>query len=117
MLFLRVFSNTMIDRAPGGICYEGAGMEQGMNRHIMHACIIIVLVAVTFCRSLGNDFVWDDIPVVVENQLFNGSAGIMDVLTAEDTLKEGVGRSTGYYRPLSYLSFYIDRSLWGMNPA
>lgn len=92
-------------------------MGQGMNRHIMHACIIIVLVAVTFCRSPGNDFVWDDIPVVVENQLFNGSAGIMDVLTAEDTIKEGVGRSTGYYRPLTYLSFYIDRSLWGMNPA
>lgn len=86
-----------------------------MNRNIVNACIIAILVAVTFGRSLGNGFVWDDLPVIVENPLLHGAGGIIPLLTAEDTIP-GLG-PTGYYRPLTYLSFYLDHLLWGNSPA
>lgn len=86
-----------------------------MNRNVVNACIIAILVAVTFGRSLGNGFVWDDLPVIVENPLFHGAGGISALLTAEDTIP-GLS-ATGYYRPLTYFSFYLEQLLWGNRPA
>lgn len=82
----------------------------------LHFALIASLVLVTFVRSLGNSFVWDDLPVLVENPVFEGAHPLSAVLTAEDSIR-GPGRSTGYYRPLTYLSFYADRLVWGGDPA
>lgn len=81
-----------------------------------HFALIATLVLITFARSLGNDFVWDDIPVIVANPVFDGTHSLVDILAAEDTI-QGPGPATGYYRPLTYLTFYVDRLLWGLNPA
>jgi tetratricopeptide (TPR) repeat protein len=86
-----------------------------MNRNVANACIIVILVVVTFGRALGNGFVWDDLPVIAENPLYGDAGGILSVLTAEDTIP-GLP-ATGYYRPLTYLSFYLDHLLWGNSPA
>lgn len=82
----------------------------------MHLLLITLVVGIIFARSLGNGFVWDDQPVVVANPLFTAGNGLTAVLTAEDTVP-GPGPTTGYYRPLSYLSFYLDHLLWGGEPA
>lgn len=81
-----------------------------------HIAVIIALIAVTFMRVPANDFVWDDVPVIVENPLFAGSDRLAEVLTAEDTIK-GPGQSTGYYRPLTYLTFHLDSLVWRHNPG
>lgn len=86
-----------------------------MSRQMIHAVIIVTLVVVTFGSSLGNRFVWDDLPVIVDNPLVSGTRGVAALLTAEDTIP-GLG-ATGYYRPLTYLSFYFDQLLWGGRPA
>jgi len=88
-----------------------------MNRHVARIFIIAMLIAVTHGWAINNSFVWDDLPVIVKNPLFNGKGGIIDVLMAEDTIKAEIGRPTGYYRPLTYLSFYVDQAVWGMNPT
>lgn len=87
-----------------------------MNHKVMQLMIIVVLVGSTFYSSLGNGFVWDDVPVIVDNPLFSGKQGVAAVLSAEDTIP-GLEQSTGYYRPLTYLSFYADKLLWGDNPS
>jgi len=86
-----------------------------MSRQAIHAVIIVTLVAVTFGGALGNGFVWDDLPVIVDNPLVKGGRGVVALLAAEDTIP-GLG-STGYYRPLTYLSFYLDHLLWGGRAA
>lgn len=85
------------------------------SAHIIEVALIVVLVAGVFAQSVGNGFVWDDIPVIVENPIFKAPNGIWEVLKAEDTI-QGSGLSTGYYRPLAYLSFYADSLLWVHNP-
>ena len=93
-----------------------SGPVRGMKRHTLHALLILVVIAVTYGWSVTNGFVWDDRPIVVMNPVFDGSHGLLDVLRAEDTFQE-FGQSTGYYRPLTYLSFYADSLLWGKNPV
>lgn len=90
--------------------------EALIRQSIVHVTIIILMVCVTFFRSVNNGFVWDDYPVVVENSLYHGKESFFKVFLTEDTIK-GLESPTGYYRPLTFLSFWIDSTIWGMNPS
>jgi protein O-mannosyl-transferase len=75
--------------------------------------LLTLLVALVYGGSIGHGFVWDDNLIIVHNPLLERSGGLARLLLSEDT---AVG-PTGYYRPLTYLSFALDRALWGTNPA
>lgn len=83
------------------------------KRVVIHLAVIVLAVALTYFSSLSSDFAWDDRTIIVENPLFKSGAGLPAILLAEDTFP---GTSTGYYRPVTYLSFSIDRAIWGLNP-
>lgn len=78
-------------------------------------CVVVLamLTAVVYMNTLGNGFVWDDWEVIVGNPLLQNSKGILRLLLAEDTF---LGEQTGYYRPVTYLSFLLERMAWGVNP-
>lgn len=78
-------------------------------------CVVVLamLTAVVYMNTLGNGFVWDDWEVIVGNPLLQNSKDILRLLLAEDTF---LGEQTGYYRPVTYLSFLLERMAWGVNP-
>lgn len=72
-----------------------------------------LMTFLVYANSLGNGFVWDDESIIVDNPRLSGIKNLPRLLLSEDTFP---GRTTGYYRPFAYLSFFADRMIWGLNP-
>ncbi|NIP38418.1 MAG: hypothetical protein GWM89_05050 [Candidatus Dadabacteria bacterium] len=71
----------------------------------------IVFFAVSFMiyfPSLQNEFVWDDKAAVEINFNFNAFVDSLKPYNAEV--------KSNYYRPIVYLSYFIDSRLWDKNP-
>jgi tetratricopeptide (TPR) repeat protein len=72
-----------------------------------------------FARTAGFDFVWDDLPNVVDNPYFEASLGEGIRATQHDhldhTLLGAARHPVAYesYRPLLWLSYRLDDVLWG----
>jgi tetratricopeptide (TPR) repeat protein len=73
----------------------------------------ILLIAV-YGSTFTNRFVWDDLDVIVKNRLLESFTNLPKLFLYEDRTGDGL---TGYYRPITYISFLIDRSIWGLNPV
>ena len=74
--------------------------------------LIVLLVLVAYGSILSHGFVWDDFDIIVHNPLLASLENIPRFFLTEDK----VVAATGYYRPITYLSFALDRALWGVNP-
>ncbi len=75
---------------------------------------IIFLLLVLFCfllygNSIHNQFVFDDIPLIVENPLITDVNHIPTVI--------GWQNGMPLYRPIRYISYMLDYRLSGLNPA
>lgn len=75
--------------------------------------ILVALIAFfIYANALGNGLVWDDNNVIVTNPVLQGS--VISLFKAVD-----VGRDYDllpYYRPLSLLSFLIEKRMHGLSP-
>ncbi len=76
----------------------------------LHLLLVTAAIAVLYGASLRNGFVWDDHQIIVANPLLADIRALPRLLLSEDTFP---GLTTGYYRPLTYLSFLLDRTIWG----
>jgi hypothetical protein len=79
-----------------------------------------ILLLVTSAGYVGlwhAGFVWDDIPLIVQNRaLADASFGAL--FTSDLWADTGAGDvASGYYRPMVLLSFAVDRSIFGLEPA
>ncbi|RII25031.1 MAG: hypothetical protein CXR31_15385 [Geobacter sp.] len=74
--------------------------------------LIILLVVAVYGNTLNHGFVWDDTDIIVHNTLLDNLGNIPQFFLSEDK----VSAATGYYRPLTYISFALDRAIWGLNP-
>ncbi len=84
------------------------------QKHLVYRFgFIIILVAAVYGTTLNNGFVWDDTFIIVNNPMLEKLSNIPQFFLTEDTIEE----STGYYRPATYISFALDRAVWGTNPA
>ena len=71
---------------------------------------VAVVTALVYARTLVNGFVdFDDQSNLIENPFFRG--------LAPSNLSWMFTDVTGHYIPLTWLTFAIDHSLWGMEPA
>lgn len=75
--------------------------------------LITVLLLAVYGNTINHRFVWDDTDVIVDNTQLEKLSNIPALFLSEDKI-EG---STGYYRPLTYVSFAFDRAIWGLNPV
>lgn len=75
--------------------------------------ILFLVTLLLYGRTLGFDFVWDDAQIIVNNPYLQSWHTLAELLFTEDRASEV---STGYYRPLTYFSFLVDRSFWGAYP-
>ena len=88
-------------------------MKAAQKSLLTHFFVITVFILITFGNSLNHDFAWDDNLIIVQNQLLNSILNIPKFFILED-IADG---PTGYYRPITYVSFALDRALWGLNPV
>ena len=71
---------------------------------------IIFAVFLSFWPVFNNGFVsWDDKAVLLDNQNYWG-------LTPSHLAWMFSSFHSGHYHPLTWISFAIDYSIWGMNP-
>ena len=82
--------------------------------------VVFILGFVLYANTLGNGYAFDDSIVITDNQFTQkGFAGIPDLLT-KDFFEGLYGKSLeltgGRYRPLSLVSFAIERGIFGDNP-
>ncbi|MCX5903935.1 MAG: tetratricopeptide repeat protein [Proteobacteria bacterium] len=64
---------------------------------------------VLYGNSLRNEFVFDDLPLIVDNPLIKEIGNVGQVL--------GLENGQPLYRPVRYVSYMVDYALWGLNPA
>ncbi|HEB02218.1 MAG TPA: tetratricopeptide repeat protein, partial [Nitrospirae bacterium] len=71
-------------------------------------------VFIVYAQGLTHDFVYDDIPLIAENELIRSPANIPSMFFQEDMLDEF---STGYYRPLIPAMDALAYAVFGASPA
>ena len=79
-------------------------------------CIMLLLTVGMYSGLWSAGFVWDDIPLIVQNQaLVDGS--VRSFFTDDLWAESGAGDvSSGYFRPLVLLSFAFDRWMFDLEP-
>lgn len=88
-------------------------MTDSLKQLICRFGFLLLITLAVYGNTLNNGFVWDDTSVIVNNPLLDKLANIPQLFLSEDTIEE----STGYYRPVTYISFALDRAVWGVNPT
>lgn len=88
-------------------------MDEPRKNLICRLGFICLCILAVYASTLSHGFVWDDTSIIVQNRLLEKLGNIPRLFLSEDT---AVG-STGYYRPLTYVSLALDRAIWGINPA
>jgi len=79
---------------------------------LIHAAAITLFILAAYCNIFSHGFVWDDAFVIVDNPLLDSLKNIPALFLYEDKFDF----SSGYYRPITYVSFVIDHAIWGLNP-
>lgn len=80
--------------------------------HITAISVIVALSIITYLNCIPNKFVYDDTSTIVENRLIKDWENF-SALFKHDYFKYS-GELT--YRPIVTLSYFIDYSLWHLNP-
>jgi len=80
--------------------------------HIIPIIVMVALAVITYLNCLPNQFVYDDTSTIVDNKLIKDWGNFLTLFT-HDYFKLS-GELT--YRPIVTLSYFIDYSLWQMNP-
>lgn len=76
------------------------------NRAWAARAVIVAAVVAAFSPSLLNEFVYDDRPLLVENDRYRG----FDPGWAFTTTV------MGHYQPLTWLTYSLDHAIWGSDP-
>jgi Flp pilus assembly protein TadD len=81
------------------------------------ALILALLVAASYGESLLGDFVWDDRPLILENERVRSAARLDDLLTSSFwETGDRHDRFRAFYRPLVGLTYFTDHVLWELRP-
>ncbi len=83
------------------------------RRWILPAAALL-LCFLAYMQALGYEFVYDDVPLIVENPAIRDIRNIPSMFMEEDIVDEV---KTGYYRPVIPLIDAINYQLWGASSA
>lgn len=91
------------------------GQMLGITRHKNTIIAIAILLALSFCvyaRAIGFDFLltWDDDVYITQNEAIKGFS-LPNLVAAFSSYYVGI------YAPALIISYMLDYTLWGMNPA
>ena len=83
---------------------------QSIVTNRIYSILILLAISVSvFIPSLKNEFVWDDVPYIVNRaDRLNIRTQISEIF--KESSKKGI-----YYRPILHLSLSADKNLWGLS--
>ncbi|MGQ0793944.1 MAG: tetratricopeptide repeat protein [Deltaproteobacteria bacterium] len=80
-----------------------------VERKAVVSILLFLLAISAFSKSVGGDFVWDDVEVIGKSHgSFRASEIVSALIPPEKETKQA-----RYYRPVFYASIVADKSLWG----
>jgi tetratricopeptide (TPR) repeat protein len=93
-----------------GESHDIAGFQPARWRHNwLLGILLVVATMVAYQPAWHAGFIWDDDQYVTANPLLTAADGLRRIWFSGD--------SPSQYFPLTYTTFYLERSLWGLNPA
>jgi len=78
------------------------------RRELLLALFLAVITILVYRPAWSGGFLWDDDAYITNNELLTAPDGLRRIWFSFD--------SPSQYFPLTYTSFRIERSLWGLNP-
>ena len=98
------------------------GIWGKLRRSTPLAFLLITLgIVATYGPTLSGEFLLDDHVLIRNNPFIKQSQSLAVYLSQEDGILDRNNWDgefhTGYYRPLINFTYFIDYTLWGMNPA
>ena len=85
------------------------------KKQTIHLIALIILAALAFSNTLGNDFIWDDKDLIVSNKYVRNLAQAPFLFTPAYWKYYHPG-TKGVYRPITALTFALDYALWKLKP-
>jgi len=90
----------------------------GKNRRYWFAYFIIAFsICVAYWPTFTGEFILDDRPLIELNPYITEFHSLQSYLSQEDGVSPTGDKKdyhTGYYRPLIYLTYWMDYKIWGM---
>jgi tetratricopeptide (TPR) repeat protein len=90
------------------VTFQGEQMTSNRTRLVLQLCLIVAMTMAAYLPALNAGFIWDDDRYVTNNPLLTAPDGLRHIWFSFD--------SPSQYFPLTYTSFRIERSLWGLRP-
>jgi len=87
-----------------------------IQRQWVQALIVFLAALFVYANNIPNDWAYDDIEYITENSYINESGHFGDILTTS-YLYGSNGNCTGLYRPLTVLSYALNRQITGLNAS
>ena len=80
--------------------------------------LAVVLIGFLYWRSLGSPFVYDDLDQIVNNPNLSEWSNFAHrfLLRPVDLTSSLLSNAGSTYRPVFWMSLFIDRKLWGLDP-
>jgi tetratricopeptide (TPR) repeat protein len=79
------------------------------DRGWLKGCLLVTAVVLAYQPVWHAGFIWDDDVYITDNQLLTSPGGLKRIWFSLD--------SPSQYFPLTYTTFRLERTLWGLNPA
>jgi tetratricopeptide (TPR) repeat protein len=96
---------------------RAAPSAQSLPRaYLLAAVLCAVAVGVSYATSLKGSFVWDDVPLIQQDERLRSFASLGDIFERDFFERSDDSVKYGYYRPLVTVSYLVDRSLYGLEP-
>ncbi len=88
------------------------------RRRLFHSFLLVMLPLLVYLPSLSNELIWDDQPIIRENELLNGSFSPLAPFRSGYWATTSQRNEGGYdyYRPVMILSFMAEKAVWGLSP-
>lgn len=85
-----------------------------LHRHASALAAVVGVVLLAYAASLTNGFVWDDAPIIVDNEAAHHLTSLAELFTAEDVAF--TDEDNPYFRPVPRVLFVLEYALYGDHP-
>ena len=81
------------------------------------SCLLLFLIGIVlYSNTLSGGFVWDDHYLIEYNARLKTPAAIIDFFTKDFWQNSSIHFNSGFYRPVTLLTFFVNYNLWNGQP-
>ncbi|HEX7601278.1 MAG TPA: hypothetical protein VF316_06715 [Polyangiaceae bacterium] len=95
---------------------DGRSLRERSLLAVLAAAAAVTVVAAAYSNALEGPFLWDDRPLILEKSEVKSVSAALAGFRSSFWNAANSNRMRGYYRPLTTLSYAVDRRIWGEEP-